>query len=186
MKAELQEKLFKKYPKFFEHLKGYEGPILPIQFGIECGDGWYVLIDSLMDCIHSYIENKEKYPDTQIKSKFWRTVLPKLKYNFRNSRWTWRTLHRFEKSLKEENIPAPIVQLDQVKEKFGGLRFYITGGNEYIDGMIRFAEEMSYKTCELCGSTEKIGYTRGWIITVCKKCFDEGKTNMKTWDPIEE
>ena len=34
----------------------------------------------------------------------------------------------------------PQVTVDQVKEKFGTLRFYTTGGDRLIDGMIWFAE----------------------------------------------
>ena len=43
------------------------------------------------------------------------------------------------------------VTLDQVKEKFGTLRFYYTGGDDVIDGMVRMAESMSGVTCEVCG-----------------------------------
>jgi hypothetical protein len=186
MKAELQKKLVEKYPHFFDYLKKYSGPVIPIQFGFECGDGWFVLINSLMDCIHSHIESKKKYPDTQIKSKFWRIILPKLLHWFRYRKLFYKPLLKFEKKLKREVIPAPVINLTQVKEKFGGLRFYYDGGNDYIDGMVRLAEDLSYKTCEYCSSTENVGQTRGWIVTLCKKCFDEGKTNLKTWELNED
>ena len=60
------------------------------------------------------------------------------------------------------------VVADQVKEKFGQLRFYITGGDRYIDGMITLAEHMSARVCEQCG---KPGQMRGagWIVTLCDK-----------------
>jgi len=58
----------------------------------------------------------------------------------------------------------------QVKEKFGGLRFYVNGGNEYIDGMVSFAENLSYRICEDCGSTENVTQSDGWIYTRCEKC----------------
>lgn len=56
MKAELQNKLIETYPKYFEYLKDYKGPIMPIQFGIECEDGWFWLLNELMDCIYRYCE----------------------------------------------------------------------------------------------------------------------------------
>jgi len=61
---------------------------------------------------------------------------------------------------------VPQVTLDQVKEKFGTLRFYYTGGDDVIDGMVRMAESMSGVTCEVCGSP---GHQRGggWIRTLC-------------------
>lgn len=58
----------------------------------------------------------------------------------------------------------------QVKTKFGGLRFYINGGTDEQYGAISFAESLSYSICEYCGSMEDVGQTRGWIITLCKKC----------------
>ena len=42
-------------------------------------------------------------------------------------------------------------QTCQVKEKFGGLRFYINGASEEIYKRIQTAEDLSYKTCETCG-----------------------------------
>ena len=58
------------------------------------------------------------------------------------------------------------VTLNQVKEKFGSLRFYYTGGDDYIDGMVTMAESMSGVTCEECGlpGTQTQG---GWIKTAC-------------------
>ena len=35
---------------------------------------------------------------------------------------------------------CPQVVVEQVKEKFGGLRFYYQGGDEQIHGMVRMAE----------------------------------------------
>jgi pyruvoyl-dependent arginine decarboxylase (PvlArgDC) len=64
------------------------------------------------------------------------------------------------------------VTLDQVKEKFGTLRFYYTGGDEHISGMVRMAESMSAVTCESCGNPGE--QTRGgWIKTTCKPCEDK-------------
>lgn len=60
--------------------------------------------------------------------------------------------------------------LYQVKEKFGGLRFYIGGASDEVHERIRKAEEESYHTCEFCGAAAKaqnIGY---WIKTVCDTC----------------
>ena len=64
-----------------------------------------------------------------------------------------------------------VCQATQVKEKFGGLCFYTYGGDEYIDGMISFAESMSYHICTECGHrSEKNENNRGWIYTLCTSC----------------
>ena len=64
----------------------------------------------------------------------------------------------------------PQAEAVQVKEKFGGLRFYLNGADEYIQGMVSLAETMSYSTCESCGVTTDIMHTKGWIKTLCKSC----------------
>jgi hypothetical protein len=59
------------------------------------------------------------------------------------------------------------VTLDQVKEKFGTLRFYYSGGDDVIDGMVRLAESMTCVTCEVCGSPGTQN-SSGWITTLCE------------------
>ena len=60
------------------------------------------------------------------------------------------------------------VVFEQVKEKFGMLTIYQRGGDEYTDGVLRMAEEISCHTCEECGAP---GYPndKGWIRTLCEK-----------------
>ena len=68
----------------------------------------------------------------------------------------------------------PNVQAAQVKEKFGGLRFYIDGGSDEVHKLIEEAEEESYKICEKCGTKENVSQTKtGWIKTLCDKCKEE-------------
>lgn len=59
----------------------------------------------------------------------------------------------------------------QVKAKFGELRFYIHGGNEYISGLIEQATQESIRTCEICGSTAQVTQCNdGRIETLCQSC----------------
>jgi FtsZ-binding cell division protein ZapB len=62
------------------------------------------------------------------------------------------------------------VEAVQMKEKYGGLRFYVHGGDKYIDDLIYQAEEESYETCEACGSKENVTSEGSWITTLCQKC----------------
>jgi hypothetical protein len=63
-------------------------------------------------------------------------------------------------------------KVEQVKEKLGGLRFYVSKGDPAIGGLIAMAEEWAENTCEVCG--EK-GKERGgnWIRTLCEKHYRE-------------
>ena len=69
-----------------------------------------------------------------------------------------------------EISPDVMCEVSQVKEKFGGLKFYISGGDEYIKGLINFAESMSYKICTECGGSSDNQAKRGWIYTLCENC----------------
>lgn len=73
---------------------------------------------------------------------------------------------------RSEDKQISQVVATQVKEKFGTLNFYYSGGDEYIDGIVRLAEDMSANICEICGSTENVGSTKGWITTICKHCVE--------------
>lgn len=65
---------------------------------------------------------------------------------------------------KEEKVAQVVA--DQVKEKFGGLRFYYSGGDDVVDGMVRMAESWAANTCETCGKPGKLR-GGGWLYTAC-------------------
>jgi hypothetical protein len=68
------------------------------------------------------------------------------------------------------------ITITDVKEKFGGLRFYYddySNSSEYISGLVTLAENMSEVTCERCG---RPGIFRGelpWFKTLCDEHFVE-------------
>jgi hypothetical protein len=74
----------------------------------------------------------------------------------------------------KKDLPVSFVQ---IKEKFGGLRAYFDGGDDYVEGVVDMAERMSYVTCEICGAPgeERGG---GWINTYCDVC---NKEKIKQW-----
>lgn len=57
-------------------------------------------------------------------------------------------------------------QTCQVKEKFGGLRFYINAGSSEIHERISKAERDSYEICEVCGGAGELR-RNGWYSTLC-------------------
>ena len=78
----------------------------------------------------------------------------------------WHIAH----NLKDNEDPDSVqIEATQVKEKYGTLRFYYDGGNEFISGLVSMAEGMSGRICERCGCPGTQN-TVGWIKTLCKKC----------------
>lgn len=70
-----------------------------------------------------------------------------------------------------KHLDIPQVEAVQVKQKFGELRFYCIGGNEYIRGFIDFASYLSYNICERCGCNKDVKTTKRWITPLCKFCM---------------
>ncbi len=78
----------------------------------------------------------------------------------------YRLCGNIRKSLQRNPIEGFIVE--QVKEKFAGLRFYVSYENDEIESLIKKAEAESFRICEICGKggeTKAKGY---WVKTVCK------------------
>ena len=82
--------------------------------------------------------------------------------------------HHIDWKNRKEEVVAQVT-LDQVKEKFGTLRFYYTGGDDAIDGMVRMAESMSGVTCEECSAPAQT-HGPGWIRTICEPCETKRET----------
>lgn len=158
MKAELQNKLFEKYPKIFRQ-KDLSMKETCMCWGIDCGDGWYALLDCLCFELQNLADNGEStyryYPFGRFLSEL-----------FRNTKLRGRWIKK----------PLPQIEAIQVKEKFGTLRFYNTGYCEQSEVLIRYAEILSSCTCEVCGSTKDASLTKGfWLKTLCKNCKKEGE-----------
>lgn len=73
---------------------------------------------------------------------------------------------------------CPDVIVEQIKEKFGGLRFYYQGGDDVVDGLVRMAESWASHTCEECGKPGK-SRSGGWIRTLCDEHEEEQQRLMK-------
>jgi hypothetical protein len=109
----------------------------PMCFGIETGEGWYEIVSSLCWMIKQYED-----------SIVWQTE------------WNQKTNPEY----KSDYFP---VKFDQIKEKYGGLRVYFSGGDQYIEGLVSMAEAMSYKICDVCGNKGEAN-KQGWISTRCE------------------
>lgn len=59
-------------------------------------------------------------------------------------------------------------QMMQIKEKFGGLRFYVDSATDEQYKIISKYEHLSYHICEICGKKGKLRNVFGWYITLCK------------------
>lgn len=149
MDAELENKLYEKYPQFFVNKdKGIQSSCMA--WGCECGNGWYDILSSLCWMIKQHEDNKRWHKEWKEKQN------QEIKGSMGIS------------IIGEEQEYFP-VKFDQIKEKYGTLRVYFSGGDEYVEGLVSMAEAISGKTCETCGNK---GYSDkgGWIMTLCDGC----------------
>jgi len=74
-----------------------------------------------------------------------------------------------------EEIEAMRPTVMQIKEKFGGLRFYASFPKDYSEqgwALVRKAEEQASETCEECGEPGEFRVRNGWRMLSCDKCHD--------------
>ena len=132
MSPELDQHIREKYPKIFSQ-----------RCEMSVGDGWYDIIDMLCANIQNYIDNVADRRKWAIK---WNDEVNDPNYD-------WSDKASFIK--REERVVPELIEqvvVTQIKEKFGTLRFYYDGGDEYIRGLEDMAESMTARTCEDCGS----------------------------------
>ena len=70
----------------------------------------------------------------------------------------------------------------QIKQKFGGLRFYIMNGNELINKRIKEAELKSYTICEITGKPGKLRGDLPWIQTLCEEEYEKKKLTIHEYE----
>lgn len=121
-------------------------------FGV--GNGWYGILHTLCGLI-SYDVNQARY---------------RLKYAMENPDKIRESIPELEAKLNKAIADLPMIE--QVKEKFGTLRFYVSGASDEVNNYITFAESMSAHVCEECGAP---GESRndGWIKVLCDKHHSE-------------
>lgn len=106
------------------------------RFYFQCGDGWSNIIQCLMVAITYHIKD-EYYRDKKLPYDQWELINPE-EYSF---------------------------TINQVKEKFGSLRFYysVRKDNEIFSAMVRMAELLSEFTCEETGDAGNLYVKNGFL-----------------------
>jgi len=73
----------------------------------------------------------------------------------------------------------PSYRIDQIKEKFGGLRYYVAFCDDCslddakkMNDLIEQAEENSYEVCQTCGAAGRMRVTKGYLHAECDACLE--------------
>jgi len=183
----LDQKLCEDFPEIFKNRRG-DMRVTAMCWGFECGDGWEPLIRATCDQIMAPIYRLRK--DIKIiengLAKGDRTNWKEWHFKF----FSQENLENRRAQLAEKEKCIPVAQ--QVKEKYGGLRFYVYGGDDEQTSIVQHAERMSHYVCEQCGTMKgTMTYTFGWYRTLCprdaEECYgDEAKhfrDSTGPWSP---
>lgn len=174
MRKELDKKLCEEFPMLYRDRHG-DMRNTAMVWGFSHGDGWFDIVHTLSGVIDNIIQNAKNTA----------------KYNYKRENKLEYDVELSEEVLKELGVTGEDemrVVAVQVKEKYGGLRFYIqTEGKlprdyyDQVNGAIEMAEALSYNVCEECGNP---GKTRGggWIRTLCDKCVKKDTAYETTED----
>ena len=177
MKTELDKKLCKDHPKIFANRNG-DMQTTAMCWGFDCGDGWYDIINNLCYLIQDHIdwhntkrERAIKYNEIVKTAQAGDFTLFDEYYAYRAVSPEW--LDNRKKAIPTEKLwkieeEMPQVVAEQVKEKFGTLRFYTNLSDDYISGAISMAESMSANICEECGKPGRSNNT-GWLRVRCSE-----------------
>jgi|GEM_PF-589727 len=93
----------------------------------------------------------------------------------------YELIHSISVLLSNHN---PDIKAVQVKEKYGGLRFYHDHHDDYTRGVVGMAEYISSHTCETCGAPGQEYDRVGWFITSCEEHKDQNSRGRKV-EPIQ-
>ena len=136
--------------------------------------------DTLYEKYPNLFANKDKTPMEScmafgIECNFgWYDIISDLCFVIKQHERNIEGNNKYRISQNKEPVEYYSVKFDQIKEKFGGLRVYFTGGDDYIKGLVRMAECWSYRTCESCGEKGEPN-KKGWIVTLCDKCRNKNE-----------
>lgn len=180
MQQALDDALCAEFPDIFSQRHG-DMRNTAMCWGFECGDGWYTLIRHL--CLRLTADVRREEADYAFYAAH--AALPA---DERATAPQWiqdeaidaQQTARLEKIAK---LKAELPVAMQVKEKYGTLRFYVSGETEQQSAMIENAEAMSGIICEECGMTTGTKtYTTGWYRTLCPSCAETGGYLPETTD----
>lgn len=156
----LKQEIIEKYPQLIdENIKEYM---------VDCPPGWHNIVMNLCGAIDQYSKSYvgETRPRNKVRYYFWFwlraainafqhklfiKVINKPEINRLFNIVRNRLSVRMHKHTKFAKVYPPTIQIQQVKEKYGTLRFYYSGGDAKVIGMVALAEFISSVTCEVTG-----------------------------------
>lgn len=97
-----------------------------------------------------------------------------------NKAFFFQMMEEIRKAAKKDGV-LHTLQTDDYKSKYGKLRFYTSRGSRDVDEIIHEYECLSGNICESCGEPD-VGYTKGWITPICRKCYEKYYNDTRSYD----
>jgi hypothetical protein len=159
MRSDAEVQLISSFPEIFSS-----------DFFLECDSGWYPLIRGLCAQMVAPVRS------LQYKVAYHAEMLA---VTDRASWSSWQINHFTDQTLENLRLELEVAlaetpRAEQVKEKFGTLRFYVSGATPEQHAQIALTEHLSASICEQCGSwTGTLTYWLDWHKTLCPLHADQ-------------
>lgn len=164
---------FEKYDAFIKRLEeSYPQAMRNVYCGITINEGWYSIVELLVHHMQAHVSWKRNNRARDLRlnraiKKGHTAVLRFLCGDKEPGMYKIKLADDYiEHGEYEVTEYVPHVEIHQIKEKFGGLRFYFEGGDAFCHGLETMAEVWAGRTCEVCGEKGK-QRPGGWIRTLC-------------------
>lgn len=82
----------------------------------------------------------------------------------------YELLDKLQDIVDEQKLDIEVVE---IKEKYGGLRVYLSSYTDEIEALTEEYKERSYTICENCGDPGSLRVIRGWYQTLCDECAEK-------------
>lgn len=172
MKESLEQQLYDSFPHIFPLSSTSR------RYGCSIDDGWYKLLYSACELIQNHIVQSRIFRASAL--QYNRALTRALRGDSAGLEWFYSVnghLSEYartcisrdlkEKKFKEVPVACPQLVATQIKEKFGTLRFYYSGGDSVTRGIVAMTEHMSSHICSVCGNKGTLEASTGWLSTLC-------------------
>lgn len=165
----MDKELFDHYGKYFS-----QDNLAREGFGFSIGAGWYPIVGALLESMAEPVKRAQRnlnYAE-QAFEKGQNKVTWNDDYDEKTEApWCQEDVDAVRNKLSD--IQKSLPQIQQVKEKFGTLRFYVSSSDDITNALIGMAESLSTITCEDCGNRGTLRHSR-WLRVLCNQHAEAG------------
>ena len=118
----------------------------------------------------------EKYPHINTSDHIWNELInTSIQYGSGLNDLLIELMMKVEEIYKKNGVGTSEFKIEQIKEKYGQLRIYVSSSIDEVHHRISEYEVKANKICDECGAIGSLHVKDGWFQVLCVECaFKEG------------